>query len=370
MSLLLDPVALTKELVAIPSESSSPLGTDIAEAEKAMACKLHELFAPTGMSCSFQDVLPGRQNFIARRPRPGAPRLMITGHMDTVSAKAETHGFTPVVEDGKLFGRGACDDKGPLAAAVCAILNSGGGHRYDLTFLATVGEEVGMHGANVYAEANAGTERYDLILGLEPTCLKPVTAHKGVFRLKITTRGKSCHSSVPENGINAIDRMVQVLQDLRVFGASLPERRCPRTGVPTLAVTQIRGGCGANVIPDACEICVDVRTVPGFSDREVADAMTHLCGKHTEIEPFLTHRPLLNNPSGIVWSGFEEALRAASCDSCQTGVKYGTDCSYLQALGPCVVWGPGDIAQAHTANEFIEVSQLNRATAVLSAWLG
>jgi acetylornithine deacetylase len=370
MSLVFNPVTLTKELVAIPSESSSPLKTDIAEAEKAMAVKLQELFRAAGVASSLQDVLPGRQNVIARFPRPGAPRLMITGHMDTVSARMEAHGFSPVVEDGKLFGRGACDDKGPLAAAICAILNRRGGTRYDLTFLATVGEEDGMHGAKVFARETAGDAPFDLILALEPTRLKPITAHKGAFRFKITTDGKSCHSSEPWNGINAIDRMMPVIENLNAYGASLSTRHCPRTGFPTLAITRINGGKAVNIIPDACEITVDMRTVPGLSDQEIQEAVAGICADNARMEVLSTYRALRGEPSGPVWDAFEDALRSASLDCRQESAKYCTDCSFLQTLGPCVVWGPGDIAQAHTANEFIELSQLNGATAVLAAFLG
>ncbi len=371
MPALLDPVELTRSLIAIPSESSNPLQTDAREPEKGVEQKLHALFTAAGVQCSLQEVLPGRRNLVARFPRPGAPRIMITGHMDTVSAREERHGFTPVERDGKIFGRGACDDKGPLAAALCAILDENGSRTHDLTFLATVGEEVGMPGAKAYAEANAGKERYDLILGLEPTGLRPVTAHKGIFRFRVTTHGKSCHSSAPENGINAINRMQPILQALDAFGVSLTGHRCPRTGSATLAVTQISGGRGANIIPDGCEICVDVRTVPGgLSDLEIEKTVAALLGEgNVEIEPFLTHPPLSCNPAGAVWTGFAEALQQAGLDSTQTAVKYGTDCAYLQALGPCVVWGPGDIAQAHTENEFIDLSSLRQAVSVLSAWL-
>jgi len=265
----------------------------------------------------------------------------------------------------------ACDDKGPLAAAICAIFNARAKLKYDLTFLATVGEEVGMHGAKTYAQAHAGSKRFDLILGLEPTGLQPVTAHKGVFRFKLTTRGRSCHSSGPENGLNAIDLMGPVMQSLNEFAASLADsHQCPRTGSPTLAITQIYGGKGENIIPDSCEITVDMRTIPGFADQEIEAALALLCPAEVEVEPFLTHPAMWSAPASPVWTDFEAALTASGLDCRQQSVKYGTDCSYLQTLGPCVVWGPGNIAQAHTVNEYIDIAQLNLATAVLSAFLG
>lgn len=371
MTTPMTPAERAKTLIRIPSESSNPLETHSAEAEKVMARTLYEWFSAAGIDCSFQDVLPGRQNVIAHLPRPGAPRVLITGHMDTVSAKREAHGFAPVEKNGKLYGRGACDDKGPLAAAICAILNVGANRKYDLTFLATVGEEVGMHGANAYAQAHAGRPRFDLIIGLEPTGLQLVTAHKGVFRFKLTTRGRSCHSSGPENGLNAIDLMGPVMQRLHAFADSLAtSHQCPRTGSPTLAITQIGGGKGANIIPDSCEIIVDMRTIPGLSDQKIEAALVALCPAEVEVEPFLTHPAMLSAPTGPVWADFEAVLASSGLDCRQQSVKYGTDCSYLQTLGPCVVWGPGDIMQAHTENEYIDIAQLNLAATVLSAFLG
>lgn len=371
MTAPMTPVERTKTLIRIPSESSNPLGTNSAEAEKVVAHTLYEWFSAADIDCSFQDVLPGRQNVIAHLPCPGAPRLLITGHMDTVSANMEAHGFAPVENGGKLFGRGACDDKGPLAAAICAILNTGANRKYDLTFLATVGEEVGMHGAKAYAQAHADSACFDLIIGLEPTGLQPVTAHKGVFRFKLTTRGRSCHSSGPENGLNAIDLMGPVIQSLNAFAISLAASHpCPRTGSPTLSITRIFGGKGDNIIPDTCEITVDVRTTPGLTDQEIQTALAALCPTEVEVTPFLTHAAMRSAPSGPIWADFEMALTSSGLDCQQQSAKYGTDCSYLQTLGPCVVWGPGNIAQAHTANEYIDVAQLNLATAVLSAFLG
>lgn len=369
MSLLLDPVVLTKELVAIPSESSSPLETDIAEAEKAMALKLHALFTTAGISCSYQEVLPGRRNFMAHLPRPGAPRLMITGHMDTVSAKAEAHGFHAVEKDGNLFGRGTCDDKGPLASAICAILNSRGGAKFDLTFLATVGEEDGMPGSRAFALENAGATPFDLILALEPTRLRPITAHKGSCRVRIATSGVSCHSSEPWNGSNAIDKMAPLIGKVNTYGATLAGQRCPRTGYPTLAITRISGGKAVNIIPDGCEIIVDIRTIPGFSFEEIEKDLAELCADTAQVEVFSTSPAMHTDPAGPVWHAFEDALRSASLDCRQESAKYCTDGSFLQALGPCVVWGPGDIAQAHTANEYIDIAQLDLAASVLSAFL-
>ncbi len=368
----LDPVELTKTLIQIPSESSNPLGTPVDRPEEAVHGWLNSLFTANGIECFSQETLPGRLNLIARFPRPGAPRVMITGHMDTVSARSEKHGFHPQEKEGRIYGRGACDDKGPLAVAICAILDRRGGSNFDVTFLATVGEEVGMPGASMYAAAFTGEVHYDLILGLEPTGLLPVTAHKGVFRFRLKVRGKSCHSSKPDEGINAINRIMPVIDGLKALEKDMAKRCCPRTGSTTLAVTQISGGTGQNVIPDACEICVDVRTVPGGpSDAEIEVAVASICEQQDfSIEPFLTHPPLSCIPSGPAWNRLAETLQRASLESKQTAVRYGTDCSYLQTLGPCVVWGPGSIAQAHTENEYIEIAQLRQACSVLSDWLG
>ncbi len=163
---------LTQDLIRIPSESSSPTGSDANRPEWAVTEHLHEFLTSHGLSCDFQEVSPGRRNLLAHLPRPGAPRVLIAGHLDTVSAVGMPEAFVGACSGGDILGRGACDDKGPLAAACVALTTLIHERRdlaFDITLLGTVDEEAGMAGSRTWS---AGGSDQDLILVLEPTALR------------------------------------------------------------------------------------------------------------------------------------------------------------------------------------------------------
>lgn len=371
MHTTLNPLSLTREWIGIPSESSGPAFSDPNAPEAAMVNALKGLWDQHGVSYQCENVLPGRDNIAAFFPRPGAPRLLITGHMDTVSAQGEMHGCQAYEKDGLLYGRGACDDKGPLAAAVCALLTCDRQTMaYDTTFLATIGEECGLLGAKAYAEAHVDEPPFDLIIGLEPTRLQTITSHKGSYRFRVTTHGKSCHSSTPELGDNAITNSLPLIKKLQQYGDQISQRHCPRTGHPTLAITKIKGGTAFNIIPETCDLTVDIRTVPGLDGDEIDAALQAMGVSLKDVNPY-EFEPAMGDrqPEGPIWERFKNILQADGIDVRPQAVKFCTDCAFLQARGPCVVWGPGDIAQAHTKSEYIAIDALVQATALLKQFL-
>jgi acetylornithine deacetylase len=278
--------------------------------------------------------------------------------------------FTPAISDGRLYGRGACDVKGSMAAMLVAFarLVRGRPSRSASVVLAcTVDEEYTHTGSSFLAQADHGAE---LAIVAEPTGLDLVHLHKGAVRWKIRTRGVACHSSTPELGQNAIYRMARVIAALELHAHSLAgSQPDPILGPPTLSVGRIEGGQSVNIVPDWCEIEIDRRLIPGeeltASVRDVQDRLEDCVGPADWIEfeePTVRLPPLA--PGVDRWlDRLSGAIKAATGRRpAVRGVPFGTDAGPLSAGGtPSVVFGPGQISQAHTKDEWIELEQVELA---------
>lgn len=362
-------IALIQELVSIPSESSGQTKTDAEGPEQALVKHLAGLCATLGIHHELQEVSPGRPNFIARFPNPGAPRLLIAAHLDTVSAMGMDDPFSGQIREEKIWGRGACDDKGPLATALSTLLQLQSKQkklRFDVIFAATIDEECSLAGAAALKQKVAS---WDLCLCLEPTSLKIVKAHKGVYRCRITAQGKAVHSSAPELGQNAIIGMVEIIKDLQLFEFRLTRHKNPLLGKASVAVTQIKGGTSINTIPDRCEISVDVRLLPEHHPPMIGSAIQQLIGARGTVEDLFTARGMQTDMENPLILEFQTALQSAGLATEAVTAGYATDCSELHDNGPCIIWGPGDIGQAHQVDEHIEISQVKAACQVLANFL-
>ena len=215
MTAIPDVITMTRELVKIPSESSEPVATHTTSPEKGVVEYLSAICRNGGVEHYTMEALPGRENLIVRLPNQGAPRILIVGHMDTVSAVGMDNPFSGEMREGMIHGRGSCDDKGPLAAGLSAVLeihrNLGSAPAYDITFAGSIDEECTMTGAEKLA---AELDGFELCIALEPTDLKIIRAHKGVYRCRIITRGKAAHSSHPDKGRNAVIAMMPIINDI------------------------------------------------------------------------------------------------------------------------------------------------------------
>lgn len=363
-----DIVSLTRELVAIPSESSDPVGTT-GPAEAGVLKCLTAACDRAGIAWQAQEALPGRHNLIIRLPNPGKPRLVIIAHQDTVSARGMAAPFGAELRDGRIYGRGSCDDKGPLAAALATIIaahQSGRPLACDLVFAATVDEECSMAGAVRLAEELEG---WDLCIGLEPTGLRIIHAHKGAYRFRVTTRGVAAHSSEPAKGSNAIHRMLPVLADLRRYGQELAVAIDPELGSATLAITQLAAGSSPNIIPDQCTAMVDIRLLPTMAPDAIGVAVRTLVGARGEVEEVYQGWGINTDLANPLIGRLQQILADAGHSSVPTTAAFATDCAKLAHKGPCIVWGPGAIAQAHKQEEYIESSQLEAAGRLLFCFL-
>jgi acetylornithine deacetylase len=208
----------------------------------------------------------------------------------------------------------------------------------------------------------------------EPTQLQIVNAHKGAVRWHLSTSGRSCHSSRPELGVNAVYRMAHLLPLVERFAEELRVSRSdPRLGPPTLSVGRIDGGTSVNTVPDQCRIEIDRRLLPGEDPGAAPFELFEYLNNHADPSivfccspPFLSSLALSSEGSGLIADRLGEAIDSVIGSHQVIAVPYGTDASKLAAVGiPSVVFGPGDIGLAHTAAEWVPLDELEQASEIL-----
>jgi len=372
-------IDLLAELVRIPSINPSGAEPSAPEqGEERMARFVLEYLAERGVACDLQEWQPRRPNVIAHVPgtEPGPPLVMQT-HMDTVAVDDMTIApFDPNVGEGRVWGRGSCDAKASLAAMMTALvrLELGERPRQRCVLMAAADEEYG-HGGVARHLADE-PEIAGAIVG-EPTGLKVVVAHKGALRPRLITRGVSAHSSDPSNGVSAIYKMAHLIVALEGYAEELAGReRHALVGGPTLSVGTVRGGTAVNVVPDYCEALVDRRLVPGEDLDEVWEEIRAVLDENApadadyEMEGTIRDAPVETDVAEMVVQRARAAARTVTGDDEVVGVPYGSDASNFQEAGvPVVLCGPGDIAQAHTADEWIAIEQVEQAADLYEAFL-
>jgi acetylornithine deacetylase/succinyl-diaminopimelate desuccinylase-like protein len=349
---------LLRELVRIPSVNpDGDPGTDQV-GEMACATFLADWLARHGAEAELRNVLPDRPNVVGRFPadRPGKPRLLLAPHTDTVSVAGMTiDPFGGEIRDGKLWGRGASDTKGPMAAMLTALARCRDVLPYlshEIWFAGLMSEEAGQNGA----KALSAQETFDLVIVGEPTDLATVHTHKGAVWLTLRTGGRAVHASTPERGENAIDAMLEVLAFLRPALRDLvAPLRDPVLGAPTFNLGTIHGGSKVNIVPDYCEVKVDMRTVPG---QDVDPLLRELAGRFPALAVTVRNSaPLATDPSHPL------IRQLAACGAPPVGAPWFCDGAIFAAAGsPAVALGPGSIAQAHTADEWIGLDALEAGT--------
>jgi succinyl-diaminopimelate desuccinylase len=365
---------LLRELIALPSVNPAFLpAKDPRAGERRIGEFLAATAAKAGLSVEFQKVLPGRSNLLAvLTPKSKTRRrILLAPHLDTVNA--EEHQFTPSKKRGRIYGRGACDTKGSISAmltALCELARTGNRpSETEIIFAGLVDEENAQSGSRTLAHSGL---KADLAIVGEPTLLQVVTAHKGSLWAQLETRGKSAHGSRPELGRNAVHEMSRIVDVLETeYAARLRRRRHALLGHPTVSVGMICGGTQANIVPDQCRILVDRRTLPGETEpavlREILSLLKRRNLKATiNNGKFAACLPLETNPA----LPLVRQLLSSVGQRKPAGVNYFCDASILAHGGiPSVVFGPGDIAQAHTSDEWIAVDSLARATAIILNFL-
>ncbi len=364
-------VQLCRDLVAIPSVNPDGDPGTPHTGEKACAEFIGSFLAGLGAQVTYEEVLPGRPNVIARFPTHPAshggrkPRLLLAPHTDTVSvAGMIIDPFGAEIRDGRLYGRGACDTKGTAAAMLAALAEIGPRLPEldaEITFVGFMGEETGQWGSRDFAARYAAD--YDFALVGEPTECAVVHTHKGSYWCSLTTTGKAAHGARPELGENAVLKMQPIISGLyQTFLPSLtaPGFRHPVLGDSTLNLGMIRGGTRSNIVPDSCTIHLDIRFTPAVHRAGIAEMLQAFLDEHGLPATIVKEKDAICAPLDTP-ADHPFVQQLAACGSGLTGAPWFCDAAWLAAVGiPAVAAGPGSIAQAHTADEWVSLAELER----------
>ena len=335
---------LLRELIALPSVNPAFLpANDPRGGEQRIADFLAATAGCNGLEVEFQEVFPERANVLARLIPSGRTRqrILLAPHLDTVGGESPAM-FRSREKPGRLYGRGACDTKGSVAAMMVAVVelarSSGRPKQTEIVFAGLADEENGQGGSRALV---AKGFKADLAIVGEPTLLQAVTAHKGDLWLETT------------------------------YAAALRRRRHPLLGHPTVSVGAIAGGTQPNIVPDRCRISIDRRTIPGETEASVRREIKSLLHSHAVKAELLNIR---NAPCPALETKLKLPLvhrfLASIGQRRAVGAHYFCDAAVLAQGGiPSVVFGPGDIAQAHTADEWISLRQLEQGSRMLFRFL-
>ncbi len=365
-------IALLSDLVAIPSVNPSMVRPGApAAGEDGVASYIVDWCAGHGLTARRREVSPGRPNVIVDLGLPHARTLLLQSHMDTVPGESMgERAYRPEVRDGRLYGRGSCDAKAQLAAMLWTMVRlkmDAARLKTNVIFIAAMDEEHAFSGA--LAIVADGLQAAGGIVG-EPTSLQPVIAHKGVLRWDVQVHGRTAHTANPHLGVNAISGMTQVLAALESSWAHTLTEEHPLLGHGTATVVGIEGGVAPNVVPDLCRATISRRFLPSENPDDVLRACdATLDGLRAAGPDWTVQRgaPALNDfametepDEPVVQATMEAIEQVTGRRPTPRGAPYSTDASKLSRLGhiPCVVLGAGDIAHAHTANEFVPLDEL------------
>jgi len=409
----IDPVETLRQLIQTPSVN--PMGRPLTEpthGESRLTELLQSLCERQGWPWLRQQVHPGRENLVAMvlgnpPPEGGGELLLWDVHQDTVPVEGMTiDPFGGEVRDGRVYGRGACDVKGSMAAmlaalsrvdepsAVPSLQGREGERRPTIVIAFTANEECGFTGASALcdlwcatrqagAEITGGTISPARLfprppvaaIVAEPTQFKIVIAHHGVVRWRCHTNGRAAHTSRPDTGVNAIYAMAQIVQAIERYHTGLcataPER--PLCGRPSVCVSTFHGGVGINTVPERATIEIDRRLGPEEQPGAAYDDLIRYVAANANVgrcrvehdPPFMQSSGLSDKYNGPFAERVAKLVQESGRRGELVGVPFGTDAAALSAAGvPTIVVGPGSIAQAHTADEFIEIDELRFATEV------
>ena len=375
---LLDEV---KSLISIPSYLNTP------GQEKKISEFVYNRCSSFGIDTVRQDTGNDRSNIISKingSQKNGSSSLALNGHLDTVPpGENMPYPYEPKIVDGRLYGRGAADMKGAVG---CMIYTLNLLKRYkvklkgDLYFTGIVGEETG--GTGTRHLVNKGFNVDYVIVG-EPTDLNICISHKGAHLLKITIKGRSAHASMPEKGVNAISAMSDfIVKTKERLVPELNKRVQDMVGSPTFSFGLIRGGKKVNMIADTCTLEIDRRWINNETIPQIISEFKEILEEVCKVDPVLEYELISTLPPDGYFGPFiipgdhefvlriKKILRDQGFDSNIVGMQGWTDGATTMHSGiPTLVFGPGNMEQAHTDTEWIEVSQLTQAVKCYLAFI-
>ncbi len=368
---------LLTAIVQIPSMNPELVPGAAGEAE--VARYLAAACGKLGMRVTAEEPLPGRPNVTAVLPGADPPRgrrLMLNGHMDTVGVGGMAAPFAAEQRDGRLYGRGAYDMKGGLAAmigAVAAVRGAGLAPLGDVVLTLAVDEEYLSAGT----AAVAATLRADAAIVTEPTALRICVAHKGFLWATVRTEGRAAHGSDYETGVDAIAHMGRVLGALERLDRDILSRRThPLLGRASVHASVIRGGEGLSTYPPSSELSIERRTLPDEREGEVrAQLEEMLAALHRDDPKFHASLEVTGARPGLEVSPETPVVRAlagalaglGAAAEPHIGAGFWCDAALLAAAGiPTAVFGPSG-AGAHAREEYVDLSSVITCARVLAA---
>jgi len=369
---------------------NTPSYTGLSKQEHAVATKLHDKFKKDGIDSFLQEVYPGRPNVVGILDGglPG-PNIVFNAHIDTIPPANDEQGkFSAKIYDERIYGLGAVDDKGPACAMALSLVVL---KRLDIKFkgkiifAGVVDEEYGNGGSKKLVETYSNIDY--AIIG-EPTGLNIAVAHKGIEWINVLVKGKSVHSSVPEFGINAISKMIKLIslvqQDLI---PCVSKHSHPLLGPSLLNLGLIKGGTQPNQIASQCLLKIERRYNPDEILQQVYKEIQDIIEKCKASDPELSvivspdhysqdniKGPFSISPNHILVNGIKDITKKAGLKSEVIGVPYGTDAPiFAKANIPTLLFAPGEISEAHSANESMEIKEFRQgilAYSIIAANLG
>lgn len=371
----IDVSAIASDMIRIPSYSF------MENQEEEMAKYIDEMFKNEGIESTVIEIAPGRYNLVACiHGKYGGKSLMLSGHMDTVPAYDMSEPFAGTVRDGILYGRGACDMKGPLAAmiaAVIAVKRSGIQLKGDLYFTGLSDEE--ERGIGVEYLVKNGPVADATIMG-EPTDMDIALGHKGLEWIRVNVHGHKVHGGDTNTGINAIEMAARFIN--RVYEKYTPvlnKRAYPLLGRPTVNVGKIIGGDQPSTVAGTCEIQLDRRCVPTETIKQVYDELDEICRDLHKMDKtfnatiedmfnkeLMPHIPFLTEINESIVTCAGSACEKSGKNIVTRAFTAWTDAGIISnnSCSKCIIMGPGSLSVAHSPEENINIEKIKTAAEI------
>ena len=341
----------------------------VQKGELAAANVILKEFHNAGIDCLIDKWNKNRANLVAQAGPAGRKAILFATHLDVVGPGEEKWKFPPfsaVEKNGRIFGRGATDMKGAIAAAVaavCQVVKSRTKLKGRIIFSALAGEETDSCGASKFTTGLKVPKNTGVII-TEPTDFEVVTTHRGLLWLQISTKGKAAHGSTPHLGINAINSMRLLLNELDRFKIKSHPHKL--LGNCSMSINTIEGGKTINVVPDTCSISLDIRTLPKQNHQDVIRSLQKIFAKiKRKNSQFKAELSVIRSVKALETDKKCEFVRdfclAVGTDEAKA-VGFTTDGPYFAALGlPVVIFGPGKGELCHKPNEYIDIADVEKA---------
>jgi len=368
-----DAVALARALIQIDSRNPTLAPDSPGEGDCARA--LASILDDWGFTVQLIDAVPGRPNVVARLGPPDAPALMFNGHLDVVSVEGMMHEpFAAEVRGNRIYGRGSADMKGGVAAmCAAAVKGASADSARQILVTAVVDEEYESLGMRAVLAAGVVA---DAAIITEPTRLAICPAHRGFVWIDVAFRGRAAHGSRYDLGVDAITHAGLLLAELESLERTREkDTQHPLLGRGSLHASKIQGGVGMSTYPETCNLSIERRTLPGESVEKALKEITDSCASLRSRQAHFDARVTLSTaqlPSDVplespIVKRLRGALEREKLPVRIEGLSAWTDAALLNEAGiPTICFGPGDIALAHAAEEYVPITEIETATRVLT----